>query len=175
MPEHHMAMKSKVWNGYVYEHIVVVEKDHNTKLKDGEQVHHLDLDKSNNDPKNLIIISVKSHRKIHNWIKYGAPISKVVIKHKNHENYIAKKCIVCNKKALINKQKITCSVECYDIHLKNTKKGNSINIDEVIGKLKRASFVKISKEYGLSDNGLRKVLLKRLNITKEELKSLIKI
>ncbi|MEG4576995.1 HNH endonuclease [Microcoleus sp. N3A4] len=50
----------------VYLHRVVAEQNINRKLRTGEVVHHLDEDKSNNSPENLVICSSPSvHGRYH--------------------------------------------------------------------------------------------------------------
>ncbi|MEG4047333.1 HNH endonuclease [Microcoleus sp. Pol17_C1] len=50
----------------VYLHRVVAEQNINRKLRPGEVVHHLDEDKSNNLPENLVICSSLSvHGRYH--------------------------------------------------------------------------------------------------------------
>ena len=50
----------------VYLHRVVAEQTLDRKLRPGEVVHHLDEDKSNNSPENLVICSSASvHRRYH--------------------------------------------------------------------------------------------------------------
>ena len=50
----------------VYLHRVVAEETVDRKLRPGEVVHHLDEDKSNNSPENLVICSSASvHRRYH--------------------------------------------------------------------------------------------------------------
>jgi len=50
-------------NGYVYEHRLVVEKIIKRFLKSYEEVHHIDLNKRNNVPKNLMAFrSKRAHR-----------------------------------------------------------------------------------------------------------------
>lgn len=61
MPEHPRASGL-----YVYEHIVVAEKKLGRPLLPGEVVHHIDLDQSNNDPANLIVLpSQAEHLRLH--------------------------------------------------------------------------------------------------------------
>lgn len=62
-PEHPTADKY----GFVYEHVLVAEKKLGRLLKDGEVVHHIDENKSNNDPENLLIFaSLSDHTAFHN-------------------------------------------------------------------------------------------------------------
>lgn len=48
--------------GYAYEHRLVAEGKVGRPLADAEQVHHIDGDKTNNDPANLEVVSVAEHR-----------------------------------------------------------------------------------------------------------------
>jgi hypothetical protein len=57
MPDHPNANKT----GYVAEHILVATCARGTPLKAGECVHHINLDKHDNRPDNLIIASRKEH------------------------------------------------------------------------------------------------------------------
>lgn len=53
--------------GYVREHIVVMEEQLGRPLTDEEIVHHIDFDKKNNDPKNLFNCEDnKEHSVVHN-------------------------------------------------------------------------------------------------------------
>lgn len=55
--------------GYVSEHVqVYCESRGLTKVEDGFVIHHLDMDKKNNDPKNLIMLSNLDHIMLHSWI-----------------------------------------------------------------------------------------------------------
>lgn len=61
-PSHHRAWK----NGYVYEHIIIAEQKLGRELEDGECVHHIDMNKRNNDPNNLMIFdSYRNHVAFH--------------------------------------------------------------------------------------------------------------
>lgn len=71
-----------IGNGhYVREHRLVVEEMIDRALLPGEVVHHLNMIKHDNSPKNLLLSDSSEHKKIHNWmdrngikaIKYGTP------------------------------------------------------------------------------------------------------
>jgi len=52
----------------VYEHVLIAEEIIDRPLKEGEVVHHLDKQRSNNSPDNLSVISNPMHMKLHGWI-----------------------------------------------------------------------------------------------------------
>ncbi len=83
----------RVHNGYVYirkdpsknfeysnliqEHIVVAEEQIlDRPLKEGEVVHHLDENKSNNSPDNLLVLSGPMHGKLHGWLNKNNIVPK---------------------------------------------------------------------------------------------------
>jgi hypothetical protein len=48
-----------------HEHRVIAEQMSGRKLLRNEHVHHIDGDKHNNDPSNLMILSASDHAKLH--------------------------------------------------------------------------------------------------------------
>jgi hypothetical protein len=65
-PEHLRSNK----NGYVFEHILVMERILNRSLLPGETTHHIDENKGNNEPGNLILFSTPgSHISYHNRLQ----------------------------------------------------------------------------------------------------------
>jgi HNH endonuclease len=60
-PKHPRAQRS----GYVYEHIVKYEEYHKCCILPWINVHHLDKDKKNNKPENLVLVNPSNHSKIH--------------------------------------------------------------------------------------------------------------
>lgn len=62
MPDHPHAMAG----GYVYEHRLIIEQQIGRYLDPGEQVHHRDENKHNNNPENLLLCpSQKEHSQEH--------------------------------------------------------------------------------------------------------------
>ena len=51
--------------GYVYEHTLVYEKEKGILPKKNEVIHHIDMDKHNNNIENLYLCDHKKHIKIH--------------------------------------------------------------------------------------------------------------
>lgn len=66
------------YKGYI--HRQTVEKIIGRELLRGEHVHHLDGNRTNNTPENLIVLSPSSHSKLHHWMKdriHEAPFQKL--------------------------------------------------------------------------------------------------
>ena len=67
-PQHPRAKS----NGYVREHILVAEKMLGRPLKDGEVVHHINEDKKDNRPENLMVFASQSdHMRYHWGLRHG--------------------------------------------------------------------------------------------------------
>jgi len=58
-------VRVRIGGKYYYEHRWVAEKMIGRQLKDGEVVHHVDGDRANNSPKNLIVMLKEDHDKLH--------------------------------------------------------------------------------------------------------------
>lgn len=61
IPNHHRTRG----NGYVFEHILVLEEKIGRRLLPNEQVHHIDKDRKNNSPDNLEVVDIVEHTKLH--------------------------------------------------------------------------------------------------------------
>lgn len=156
MPEHRAAVKSSRWKGYVAEHIVVAEKEFGRALRDDEEVHHLDENKSNNSPSNLIILPKKSHTMLHKFFKHAG----IIIKAKE-----IRRCEGCDAE-LASFQRRFCSKQCESKMHKSPL--DHISIEQFKSDFKELkSYVRVGKKYGISDNGLKKWLLVKHNTNKE--------
>lgn len=121
-----MAKKTKiVTNGYVqvyigddiskaditdykYEHIVTAEKMLGRQLKEGEEVHHLDLNRSNNSPDNLLVLNGPMHSKLHTWLDKNVIIPKPGYAERKELGCI--RCVSCDNPIEYGKK--YCSKEC---------------------------------------------------------------
>ena len=54
-------------NGYVYEHIIVMETKLGRPLEPGEVVHHIDENKRNNSPDNLMLFKNQREHDVFHW------------------------------------------------------------------------------------------------------------
>lgn len=64
----------KAYNKFLgnHEHRVVAEQMLGRKLRKGEVVHHIDLNKQNNDPSNLVVLpSTSVHSHLHQLLRKG--------------------------------------------------------------------------------------------------------
>lgn len=48
-----------------FEHVEVWERHHGRPVPDGHQIHHVDFDKLNNDPSNLLAVTPTEHKRLH--------------------------------------------------------------------------------------------------------------
>lgn len=49
--------------GYVKEHILIMENKIKRQIKKTEHIHHIDFDRTNNNPENLWLCNIKNHHK----------------------------------------------------------------------------------------------------------------
>jgi len=160
-PEHPEAVKTGGMVGYVYEHRVIAEKIMDRSLRNDEEVHHLDNVRSNNSPKNLLILESKQHRKLHVYLnnfilvpKPGVILEKIgVIKY----------CEICGIE-VPNTNKKYCSNECSRIASRLIPE---ITPEELKIKVWSKPTTEVAKELGVSDVTVSN-LCKKLNIEKPE-------
>lgn len=149
MPGHPKSMRGGNWDGYIYEHILIGEEVIDRPIKEGEEVHHLDTNRSNNSPDNLLILSGPMHKKLHSWLeKYTlTPNEKQVER-------IERGCIrckVCSKP--INHDLIYCGSECNKIDLRVVERPTK---EKLIEQMDNLPLTSVGKLYGVSDNSIRK-------------------
>ena len=86
-------------DGFVFEHRLVAEKyllnDENSVIIDGKRylsphciVHHLDFDRLNNDPDNLLIMNESEHMKLHQRLKDDKELQKYCDEYNIDKNII---------------------------------------------------------------------------------------
>jgi hypothetical protein len=152
-PEHPKAMKSKNWEGYIYEHIYIAEHELGREIRQDEVVHHLDLCRDHNWAGNLLVLPNSEHVKLHSWIEDNniKPIQK------ENKNTYCKRC----GKVLKTSNEEYCSLSC-----SNKNRGDSPKYRKVLNRPDKEtlntiissgrSLVSIGKDYGVSDNTIRK-------------------
>ena len=159
-PDHPKALKSGSNKGFVYEHIKVMTDELGRDIKPGEEVHHLDLDKHNNNPENLLLLTSSSHTKLHNWINQGAKFTKPVGNHKVSPKVPTRYCLnpSCNN-IVKDKRNVYCSKECLfgDVRAENPgRKITKPDKDTLKEDIENMSMVEVGRKYDVSDNAARK-------------------
>ena len=140
-------------DGSVYSHILIAEEKIGRYLFPDEVVHHIDEDKANNSPDNLVVFATKGdHTSFHRkgfklqdlpQNEYGSYYVPFIMRQKFCKN--------CGIK--IDKGATYCR-PCYDIIQRTV--ANRPSRTELKTKIRQASFTNIGKEYGVSDNTIRK-------------------
>lgn len=160
-PDHFNCLQGDNWNGYVYEHRYVKEKELGRALSSNEQVHHLDCNRINNDLANLIVVSRADHCRIHDWIDNGA-----VVYESHDENGVnstnaksgQRLCVICEG-CLSKTQKQACSTTCQREWLRREKrKVERPSYEQLLEDIKILPKTKVGAKYGVSDNAVRKWL-----------------
>lgn len=133
--------------GYVYTHILVAEEKLGRLLGPEEVVHHVDEDKYNNDPNNLIVFKTKAD---HSAFYKGCKAVQDGDVWWCPDKYRGLICPICGEmkgdyKAAMCKR---CSDEKQTVF--------KITRDELKDKIRNSNFLRIGREYGVSDNTIRK-------------------
>ena len=161
-------------DGCVYEHIIVAEQKIGRFLTEEEVVHHIDENRKNNSPDNLIVFKTQAdHTRFH---KLNLKIEDLILENGSYkveinENiasnsinsgrftlkqikqlfpeylYLLKRCEICGKECL-NKY---CSQKC--CHIAQSKFNPTK--EELLKDVLSLSMVKIGEKYGVSDNAVR--------------------
>jgi predicted nucleic acid-binding Zn ribbon protein len=153
-PDYYRAMTNRVWEGYVYEHIYVVEESLGRHLTEDEEVHHLDGNRENNRPENLLVLTGPQHTKLHMWLRKGAPgIKRFYSNTYNKDNNEKENtCLICDKPLYRNQEK-TCSSECSQILSRRVERPTK---DELYKLIWEMPTVKVAKKFKVSDKAIEK-------------------
>lgn len=141
--------------GYVYTHVLVAEAKLGRLLTSEECVHHIDKDRFNNDPDNIIVFkTVADHSAFHNgvdkvldgdvwWCPTKGAESKDLcpICQKNYKYDDAEMCLECR-----NKQR-RATFGKHDTPSRETFKCE----------IRTMTFAEIGQKYGVSDSAVRKL------------------
>ena len=122
-------------SAYVYYHRHVASLKIGRWLKPGEHVHHIDGNRRNNNPENIVILTRSEHAQ----------------RHKPQKPPIA--CAVCGRKVSRTFVKKYCSLECSH---KGSRRLEWPLKRQLKAELATTTWTAIGKKYGVSDNAVRK-------------------
>ena len=149
LPDHHRAIKSGSLKGYVYEHMLVAERMLDRHLTSVEEVHHLDQNRSNNSPDNLLVLIGPMHSKLHGWMN-----KHVITPTTTHQERIDRGCVRCKTcQEPIHPDDIYCSPDCSALGSRKVERPTK---EQLVLLLETNSFLSAGRLYGVSDNAIRK-------------------
>lgn len=175
MPEHSRAYDVNGRNNesdhYVKEHILVAEEILDRPLREGEVTHHLDLNKTNNSPDNLLVLSGPMHIKLHNWLNKHTITPNEYQEARNERGCV--RCVICEKP--VSSDSVHCSPECHAIGTKinskkfdgsaNNKKCNYPDRETLEQLIWSKPTTVVAEELGVSDKAIEK-LCRKLDVDK---------
>lgn len=143
-------IESRRPNGTVLEHRYIAEQKLGRKLTAFEVVHHIDENRENNDPENLLVFRTQSdHARFH---KGGQ-----LLKHDDGTYSSPKKtikCLVCESYFEVrHKTQTLCSDNCRAFSRRKVARPSKVELESLVAS---KSFTSIAKMYGVSDNAVRK-------------------
>ncbi len=143
---------------YEYEHLLIAEELLDRPLKAGEDVHHLDKNRANNSPDNLLILSGPMHAKLHKWLE-----KNVIIPKPEYQERIDKGCVRCQvcDKPIDPSQKF-CSPEHSEIGSRKYDHPTKETLEQLIWE---KPTIQLAKELNVSDKAIEK-LCKKLDVQK---------
>jgi len=145
-PSSKYCMTSENWDGWVYEHILVMERRLG-EIPDGFEVHHLDGDTENNRDDNLILLSKEDHTRLHNWLQScDINLKELNANRMNSGKPKLFRCKECDK-PLSGSQTTFCCTAC-----QNRFSSKKPPVDELIGK----TISEISSKFSVTPKTARK-------------------
>jgi hypothetical protein len=141
-------------NGCFLEHRIVAEQKIGRPLRQEEVVHHVDEDRTNNSPENLMVFATRGEhaRFHHNGIALlqedGSYTSPKFVRSVGDE-YFVNRCALCGMACRYK----YCSESCSQKSRRLVDRPDKETLESL---MRTTSIVKIGKMFGVSDNSIRK-------------------
>lgn len=158
-PEHPKAFDTGTGIIGVYEHVLIAEEEIlDRPLKTGEVVHHLDSNRSNNSPDNLLPLENPSHSKLHAWMN-----KNIITPTQEYQERIETGCVRCKVcERPIRYNEVYCSHKCADIDNRKYEHPTKEVLQQLVWEYPTTH---IANELNVSDKAIEK-LCKKLDVQK---------
>lgn len=166
-PEHPRACLCSYGFHGVYEHVLVAELYVLGRLlQDGEVVHHLDSNRSNNSPDNLLVLYRSMHTKLHTWINKHVLVPSPAYQERKDKGCV--RCVICETPVMPSYK--FCNPDCAEAYklLPRDNPGIGNIPSRYVGVTKESlshlvwskPTTHVAKEFGVSDKAIEKLCVK---------------
>lgn len=143
-------------DGAVYLHVLIAEEQLGRYLFPEEVVHHIDGDKTNNDPTNLMVFHTKAdHTSFH---VNGCDFNTITLLSDGSwiSNVLTTRCPICGgEKSTKAKTCIKCYKRINNVSHQPSNKPTKEELLQILQQTK-GHFTNVGKYYGVSDSAVRK-------------------
>lgn len=157
---HHKSFDTGTGIYGVYEHVLIAESYVlGRPLQDGEVVHHLDGNRANNSPDNLLVLQNSMHTKLHGWLNKHTVTPTPRFQERMDRGCV--RCKICE--VPIYPTYIYCSHDC--VQADNISRHGSLTKEALQRLVWDKPTVHVARDFNVSDTAIAK-LCKKLGVEK---------
>ena len=136
-----------------YEHRIEAETKIGRRLLPGEEVHHIDENRLNNHPSNLLVFKTKADHRRHHMLPDGGKLEQL-----SDNSWVCypslKECSVCSELfPYIRHTKLYCSQQCSAIARRKTEHPSKEDLGRLLWEIPTTH---IAERYGVSNKAVEK-------------------